>query len=314
MAATVSVVIPCYQQAAFLREAIDSVLASTCEGVEVVVVNDGSTDDTQAVAQGFGDRVVLVEQENRGLSSARNAGLARATGAFVNFLDADDRLTPEFLGRMLMAADTNPRAAVLCGGWQLVDANGQVLEQAAADLPAEPYPYLLGGNPLPCHAVVVRREILDNAPPFDESLRALEDWDLWLRLARAGHEFVNVPAAEVIYRRYEGSMSRDVGRMLSAARTVLARHRGRHLGRRLRAMRAIRFGQFCENVLPEARTRGLTALLAGVWRNPSLVESALLYALLRCCPPLRRRLGVSERPFAAAREAAATQPSAGCDS
>ena len=93
---TFSVVIPCYKQAVYLKTAIDSALAQGGE-VQVIVVDDGSPDDTAAVAEAFGDRVLLVRQANAGVAAARNAGLARATGAFVNFLDADDCLMPGML-------------------------------------------------------------------------------------------------------------------------------------------------------------------------------------------------------------------------
>src|SRR3954464_13524952 len=91
----VSVVIPCYKQAQYLPEAIDSVLAQTYPAVECVVVNDGSPDDTEAVARGYGDRVRYVARPNGGISAARNSGSAVARGAYLKFLDADDHLHPE---------------------------------------------------------------------------------------------------------------------------------------------------------------------------------------------------------------------------
>ncbi len=100
MTARVSIVFPCDNHGRFLRQAVDSVLQSTHQGAEVVVVNDGSTDNTLAIARSYGSRTRLADQSNRGLSAARNAGLTMASGEFVNFLDADDRLDAEFLDRM----------------------------------------------------------------------------------------------------------------------------------------------------------------------------------------------------------------------
>lgn len=303
MTAGVSVVIPCFNHGRFLREAIDSVAGSTLPDAEIVVVDDGSTDDTAAVARSYGARVRLVQQGNRGLSAARNAGIAVAQGRLLHFLDADDRIDPQFLARMAQAADQHPDAAVFCGGWRLVDAANRPFATGSVCFPADPYRFLLGGNPMPCHAVVVRSTAIAAVGPFDESLGALEDWDLWLRLARAGQRFVAVAGASVDYRRHPGSMSRDVGRMLAAARTVLARHRGHHARARWRGMRAIRFGQYCENVLPEVRRSGIGSLGRALLRHPALLESALLHGLFALCPPLRRRLRVSELPFAAGQAA-----------
>lgn len=299
MSARLSVVIPCYNQGHFLHEAIASVLGSTLADAEVVVVNDGSTDDTLAVARSHGSRVLVVDQANQGLPAARNAGFAAATGNLLLFLDADDRIHPEFLARMVEAAAREPGAAVFCGEWDWVDAAGRLLGNGRVEFPADAYRFLLGGNRMPCHAVVVRRAALAGPAPFDPSLAALEDWDLWLRLARAGRRFVAVPGARVDYRRHAGSMSRDLGRMLRAAREVLRRHRGQHLLARLRGMRAIRYGLFCENVLPACRATGSAALCWLLLRQPEWLGSALLWSLFALCPRLRRWLRVSERPFAA---------------
>ncbi len=298
MTARVSVVIPCFDHGRFLRQAVDSVLQSTHENAEVVVVNDGSTDDSLAIARSYGSEVRVVDQPNRGLCAARNAGLAVASGELVNFLDADDRLDPEFLERMVDAAEREPDTAVFCGGWTLMDADDHPLGSGKVSFPDDIYRFLLGGNPMPCHAVVTRRAALGESPPFDESLLSLEDWDLWLRLAAAGHRFSAVPDANVYYRRYEGSMSRDIDGMLAAARQVYRRHRGKHWLARVRGMRAIRFGLYCENVLPKARRAGLRALLAELWRHPTLIESLPLHLIFAVCPPLRRFLGVSEQAFA----------------
>jgi len=293
----VSIVIPCFNHGKYLREAIDSVARSTFADVEIVVVDDGSTDDTAAIARSYGARVQLIQQTNRGLSAARNAGIGVAKGRLLHFLDADDRIDPQFLARMVQAADQQDDAAVFCGGWRLVDSTNRPFATGSVSLPANTYRFLLGGNPMPCHAAVVRRTAIATVELFDESLAALEDWDLWLRLAGAGHRFVAVPGALVDYRRHPGSMSRDIGRMLAAAHTVLRKHRGHHPTARWRGMRAIRFGQYCENVLPEVRRSGARSICRALLRHPALVESALLYSLFALCPPLRRRLRVSGLPF-----------------
>lgn len=226
---TVSVVIPCYNQGHLLGAAVQSVLAQTCQPVELIVVDDGSRDQTPEVAAAFGDRVRLIRQPNAGLAAARNAGLARAAGDLVNFLDADDALRPTMLERVLEAAARHPEAAVFYTAVERIDYHGSLLsEEPPRPLPADVFHELLKENLAPCHSVVVRRTALLEAGGFDPQWRACEDWDLWLRLAARGHRFVPVPEARTVYRRYEGSMSRDPIRMGRAAGAVLARHAQRH--------------------------------------------------------------------------------------
>src|SRR5262249_30891789 len=130
----VSVVIPCFNQARFLRAAVASVRAQTYRDCECIVVNDGSTDDTGAVAAGLGVR--LLEQANRGLSEARNAGLAIAAGELVVFLDADEELLPHALGRGVDALASNPHADAVVGRCQAIEVDGR--PRATFQAPIDP--------------------------------------------------------------------------------------------------------------------------------------------------------------------------------
>ena len=124
----VSVVIPCYNQAHFLSEAIESVLSQTCESFEIIVVDDGSTDNTSELASRY-QKVRLLRQENRGVSAARNAGLAESEGEYVVFLDADDRLLPEALEVGLECLDDHPECAFACShSCNMIAADGRFLE------------------------------------------------------------------------------------------------------------------------------------------------------------------------------------------
>jgi glycosyltransferase involved in cell wall biosynthesis len=299
----VSVVIPCYQQGRFLRQAVDSALAQ--DGAEVIVVDDGSTDDTAAVARSYGGRIRLVQQPNRGLSAARNAGLAVARGDWVWFLDADDWLPEGAVERARAAA--RPGLEVLCGGFSMVDAGGLVFRRReAVELGPDPFLRLLGGNPMPPNAVLVRRAALAAVGDFDEALAACEDWDLWLRLARSGARFGRIEGPVACYRRYPGSMSRGVRRMLGAVGVVLRKNRGSDRPRwrqwiaGFRARRGVRYVLFCAVVWPEVRTAwragsraaAVRRLAAGLGRHPSLFEGLLMLGLRAALPPLGRRLGV----------------------
>ena len=125
----VSVVIPAFNQARFLPAAIDSALAQTYRDREIIVVDDGSTDETPDVARRYGDALRYVRQANKGLAGARNTGIERARGEFVALLDSDDVWLPGFLEHMMAVAEAQPRAAVYFGAWRYIDASGNPLPE-----------------------------------------------------------------------------------------------------------------------------------------------------------------------------------------
>jgi glycosyltransferase involved in cell wall biosynthesis len=216
---SVSLVIATYNHARFLGEALDSAVAQTLEGVEVVVVDDGSTDDTEAVLARYGGRLRVIRQPNRGLAAARNTGLAAARGTYVSFLDADDVLMPTKLAEQAAILDRAPTV-----GWTycdvLIETTATGAEMRASErfgygvrvLEGWLFPELIHGNFIPAIAPLVRRTVLDAAGGFDERLTALEDWDLWLRLSLIA-EVRYSPAVLVRYRVHPGGMSEDRSRM-----------------------------------------------------------------------------------------------------
>lgn len=237
-APVVSVVIPCYNQARFLGDAIYSALHQTYERVEVVVVDDGSNDGTEEVSkwEGWRGAVRYVRQENRGLSVARNVGFQASTGAYIAFLDSDDKLLPEAIELGVQAFRERPESGMVVGYHrefteagaetrddveQLHTYLGRLRESAAAD----PYAALLRGNHMGMPAAVLyRRDVLEASGGFDPGLRACEDYDLYLRIARRYpvHYHASVVA---LYRKHSGSMSRDPSRMLRTSLEVLRRQR-----------------------------------------------------------------------------------------
>lgn len=130
----VSVVIPCFNAERWLAEAVQSALAQSVPGVEVVVVNDGSTDRSRQVAEQFGDRITLIDQPNRGVSAARRKGVRRSKGQFIKFLDADDLLPPGALEALLVVAKRHPGEAVL-GHAVAVDDIGRIVDRSMYELP-----------------------------------------------------------------------------------------------------------------------------------------------------------------------------------
>jgi glycosyltransferase involved in cell wall biosynthesis len=224
-AALVSVVVPCYNQAHFLGEAIESVLSQSYPDSEIVVVDDGSTDDTSEVAGRY-PKVRLIRQENRGLSGARNVGLTESEGEYVVFLDADDRLLPEALEVGLEHLRSHPERALVSGNYRLIAADGSPLRVQEHPCPEkEHYVALLRYNHIGMHAAVMyRRSVFEAVGGFDTSLRACEDYDLFLRIAR---KFPIYCHGKVVaeYRQHGANMSCDPALMLKTALAVLRSQR-----------------------------------------------------------------------------------------
>ncbi|OGA50718.1 MAG: hypothetical protein A3G25_11490 [Betaproteobacteria bacterium RIFCSPLOWO2_12_FULL_63_13] len=185
----VSVVIPAFNAEPTLARAIDSVLAQTvaANAVEIVVCDDGSTDGTAAVLEGYGDRLIVVRQENKGRGAARNACLERAKGEFIAMLDADDWWVPTRLEAGLTAAAKRPDYDVFCANALVVDANGTIFRALNGEWHVGRsgwvFPSLLRANFVPFPTVLVRRTAVDMAGPFDETLPRTQDLEWLLRLA-----------------------------------------------------------------------------------------------------------------------------------
>jgi glycosyltransferase involved in cell wall biosynthesis len=216
VAPSVSVVIPSYNAAAFLAEAVASVRAQTYPAAEVVVVDDASPDRSADVAESLGARVVR-QEANRGPSAARNRGVAVATGDVVAFLDADDAWLPWHLELCVAALGANPRAAVACT--EPIPWGAQPPSRPAAprfEVPGDATLALLGESFVEQAGAVVRRAAVAEAGGYDESRRYAEDYDLWLRIA-SHHQFVRVRAPGVRRRPHPGQASRATLRMFESA-------------------------------------------------------------------------------------------------
>ena len=235
----VSVVIVCHNQAHFLAEAIESALAQSYCPFEVLVIDDGSTDHTAEVCARYA-AVRYIRQSNQGLPSARNAGLYYSCGAYVTFLDADDRLLPSAVEAGVRCFAESPGSCFVFGEFQNIHADGSPAPTPPArQVGRQFYFQLLKGNYIGMHATVLYRwSDLVKAGGFDISLPACEDYALYLRMTRTAaigrHRTV---VAE--YRQHEGSMSRDSGLMLRTVLRVLNHEREFLPDRRhLKALRA----------------------------------------------------------------------------
>ncbi len=217
----ISIVIPCFNQAQSLDESIESVRAQTHSSNEIIVIDDGSTDNTAQVASRYPD-VKLVRQSNMGLAAARNSGIKASSGDYLVFLDADDYLEPNALAAGLGCLIKHPECAFAWGRYRIRDTRGEVLEPGRdPDQHADAYARLLCGNHIAMHATVIyRHEQLKLVGGFDARLPACEDYDLYLRIAR---RFPIVSHEKVVaeYRRHGNNMSLDSPMMLAAALRAL---------------------------------------------------------------------------------------------
>lgn len=225
----VSVIISCYNQGRYLADALDSVLQQSHPEIEVLVVDDGSTDQTAAVAQRYGDRVRYIFQENRGLSGARNTGIAQAKGRFFQLLDADDRIERDKIRVQVEHFERRPETGIVYGDMRYFKTENPSLLDYGFYAHAKNRPWvpdlwrapgsvltkLLSHNLMAVNCPLIRREVFDQVGPFNEELRAHEDWEYWIRCAAAGvkFHFEDLPETLALVRLHECSMTQDRPRM-----------------------------------------------------------------------------------------------------
>ena len=229
---TVSILTPAYNSAPFIAHTIESVIRQSFSGFELLVVDDGSTDETAAVVRSFmqrDPRIRMFTQANSGIAAARNSAIAHATGRFFALLDSDDLWLPGYLEEQLRILEQHPEIAVLSanainlGGF----ADGEPL------LPVHDWSRLRTVSLLKLVQVedslsilsVFRREVVDAIGGFDDTMKRSEDYDFWLRSAAAGFRIAVNPKPLGLYRRRPDSLSADEALMLDAMRKPLAKLR-----------------------------------------------------------------------------------------
>ncbi|MEW6403722.1 MAG: glycosyltransferase [Chloroflexota bacterium] len=216
----VSIIMPAFNAEAYIAQAIESILAQTYHQWELIVINDGSTDNTLNIVSSFTDhRIRSINQENRGLAGARNTGIRVAQSNTIALLDSDDLWLPEFLKKMKPLLDQHPEAAAVYCGFRYINELGDEIASFPSIKVVEPELFrkklIFEGNWLVPSAVLFRKKLAEDVGLFDESLRAVEDADLWIRLS-AARPFIGLPEALVKYRRHDSNMSKDPERMFTA--------------------------------------------------------------------------------------------------
>lgn len=301
----VSIIIPAYNRAEMILTAVKSALGQTYPDWEVIIVDDGSSDDTRQVIAGVNDaRIRYIYQENKGLPGARNTGIRASSGEYVAFLDSDDAFLPEKLALQVPVLDADPELALVAGGFIEVDPRMQFIREIR---PWEKYPALnlldwvrtcsfCVGSPL------VRRFWLDKAGLFDENMRFVEDWDLWLRMSLLGSRMQWLEKPVYLYRMHASSMVRQAVMMKNGMIAMFDKFFARpDLPPEAAALRGKAYGHAYLNAAARAMAggdgaEGRACLTAAFEHNPALldgnppaaIDTLASFALTPLCPDAKQ--------------------------
>jgi len=212
MTASIAIIIPAYNASETLLETLDSVLKQTRSDWEVIIVDDGSQDDTAAIANQAAtqdNRIRVVTQTNQGVSAARNTGVHSAQAEWLLFLDADDWIAPNYLSQMTAKIEENASLDVVHCGWVRVAPDGFLVYGKPVPQFTDLFSTIARYCPFAVHACVVKKDIFNRAGGFDTSLKTCEEWDLWQRIARQGTRFGGIPNVLAYYRMRAQSLSGD---------------------------------------------------------------------------------------------------------
>jgi glycosyltransferase involved in cell wall biosynthesis len=220
----VSVVIPTYNQAAFLRDCIDSVLGQSYPAIELVVVDDGSTDGTRDVLASYRERIVTFSQENHGAAHALNAGIRASRGDYVCWLSSDDAFTPDKIATQVAAFLADPSLGLSFMGFDTVDADGTFKADRSDIRWRHPdlFVSVFWANPINGSTVMMPRRVIDEIGPFDETLRADVDAEMWFRVLARYHA-AHVPGIHLHYRVHANALSADTTLMRRSKTIVRSR-------------------------------------------------------------------------------------------
>jgi glycosyltransferase involved in cell wall biosynthesis len=209
----VSVIIPAFNSAQFLADAVESVFAQTYSAVECIVIDDGSTDHTQELLSELlklHPGLKTAKKNNGGLSSARNMGMRESTGVFISFLDADDALIPDKIERQVAFLDAYPDVGLVYGDYLIATETLRPVEMYTTEMPRElePIDSLCYRNWFAPMVPLVRRTVTNRVGEFDEELAGAEDWDYWIRCAKVA-QIAYLPGVVSVYRIHPGQLSRN---------------------------------------------------------------------------------------------------------
>jgi glycosyltransferase involved in cell wall biosynthesis len=211
----VSILIPTYNMADFLPVALESGLGQDYTDTEIIVVNDGSTDDTESAASPYLPHIRYQRQENQGLVATLNRGMEMAAGEYICFLDADDALCPHSVSAQVEQLERNPRVGLVFGRNFEMNSLGKVIglhdpfpgvKRPTVVPSSQAFRWLLRGSSIQKSTVMIRRDAFKRAGPFQQQSWPGEDWDMWLRIA-AWHDLAYIPRALAYRRVHRGSIT-----------------------------------------------------------------------------------------------------------
>lgn len=230
----VSVVIPCYNSARFLKDCIDSALSQTYPSIEIIVVDDGSTDNSQEVLHSYNGSIRVISQVNAGVSAARNTGIGAAKGDFVVMLDADDTMDPNCIETRMVPMLADPQVGIVAGSYRIADENlVPYNETAHTDLPT----ISLDGRSAiricnsPNIGLIIRKRAFAICGLYDPFFKGGEDWDMQIRICQK-FKHVFVPTRLATYRQVQSSATRNSVRFYDDGRRVMQKTRA-YLGNSL---------------------------------------------------------------------------------
>lgn len=219
----VSIIIPCFNHGQYLSEAIDSCLRQTYSKIEIIIVDDGSTDNTRDVSKNYAN-VIYLYQKNKGLSAARNTGIKNSMGDFLVFLDADDLLFEDAVAYNIEYLIKETQLAFVSGAHQVSTIDNIKIKTIRENVASDHFQTLLKRNYIGMHATVMfRRKVFDEIL-YDSTLKACEDYDLYLRIAQK-YPIAHHRKVLSVYRMHQENMSNNISLMLSTVLKVLDRQK-----------------------------------------------------------------------------------------
>lgn len=278
-----SVVIPAHNAEAFLSDAVRSVLDQTWRQLELIIVDDGSTDGTGPLAdelRAADDRIRVVHKPNGGLSSARNAGIAAAKGDALSFLDADDAFLPEKLAHQMAFLEHFPGCDLVFSDYYIGDRDLTPIWLESVQPPTDRMnDYVLFRNAFAPFCPLLRRRLVRAVGTFDETLRVSEDWDYWIRAAQVG-KFSYLPGPVGVYRTHPQQMHHNHELMEATGRRLADRTfmRGSRRWRIMTASRLWAEGRRAPAGRRLLRTPIDLVRVCFVARSPRIVRNVLRWA------------------------------------
>jgi glycosyltransferase involved in cell wall biosynthesis len=221
----ITIIIPCFNHGHYLSDCLHSIYSQSNPNWEAIIVNDGSTDDSEEIANEWiskDKRFALINKSNRGLSSARNSGILKANGNILLFLDSDDCILPEMCDVILKYSNIHKNIKIFQSGYRYIyGSNKEILRVIHPLIRKTLFPDILMQNFGPLHSFFFRREVFDNVSYFETSLKSAEDWDFLIRVMKSGINDIYVfDKVLVDYRIDDNSMSRNAFRMYEALKTA----------------------------------------------------------------------------------------------